>query len=162
MVPYCLSQMLLSPRCSYSTQGAEFTSYRSEHIGHRFGKTLEPAAPAAAHVSRGTAACSRPFCAAISSRNLPEGITRLHSTRRLQTKSLTAGQKLLAAKPPSPLIPTASSESPQLKVTSPGRKIPALYAEAAGAGQEMLQPAPVLELLLHLQLWELRSSGGTC
>lgn len=61
----------------------------------------------------------------------------------LQPQSLTVGQTLLAAKPPSQLIPMAGCEPPQLKVTSPQRKIPVLYAElsgqaeAAGAAQEV-------------------------
>lgn len=97
----------------------------------------------------------------------------------LQIESLTAGQKLLAAKPPSALIPAAGTESPRLKVTS-WRKIPALYAQLRGPsssqqlggdgrqersalGSSELQPtAPGWDHCYTSSFWKLRGSSGMC
>lgn len=50
-------------------------------------------APGGDHVSCSTAACSRSFCADISSCNPPKGITRLHNARRSCTYRPKASQQ---------------------------------------------------------------------
>lgn len=91
----------------------------------------------------------------------------------LQIESLTAGQKLLAAKPPSPLIPAAGTESPRLKVTSPREEnssslcptqwpVELSSSEMAGARKEVLWAAPSCGQEHHAGTAASPPASGSC
>lgn len=92
----------------------------------------------------------------------------------LQIESLTAGQKLLAANPPSALIPAAGTESPRLKVTCWEENSSSLCptpwpvelssSEVMGGREEVLwaAPAPGWDHCFTSSFWKLRGSRGMC